>query len=164
MCRCHLNLTKVEFFSQGQNHYRNFVKIKVSNVDPTLQVLVRYLHQNEVHINQNQQLKLCMEGFLESLISHGCITADEAAALPIKITQHESFNRLVQANQHFEKLLRDNAKIIQSFEKQQVDPALLIYIAGATGKLTNLAFALLNASQNDATKVNLESVSKIYKN
>ena len=81
------------------------------------------------------------------MANHGLLTSDEATALPIKITQHDCFNRLVQANQLFEKLIRENAKIIQSFEKQQIEPALLIYMAGATGKLSNLTFALLNASQ-----------------
>ena len=60
------------------------------------QVLNQYLHQQEVHINQNQQLKYYVEGFIESLANHGLLTSDEATALPIKITQHEYFNRLVQ--------------------------------------------------------------------
>ena len=84
---------------------------------------------------------------------HALLTTEEVSALPIKVTQHESFNRIVAANQYFEKLIRENNKVIQLFEKQPCgDPALLIYIAGATGTLSNFTFSLLTASQNDSAK------------
>ena len=93
------------------------------------------------------------KGFIESLAQHALLTTEEVSALPIKVTQHDSFNRIVAANQYFEKLIRENTKVIQLFEKQPCgDPALLIYIAGATGKLSNFTFSLLTASQNDSAK------------
>ena len=50
----------------------------------------RYFRQNEIHIGQNQQLKQCLEGFIESLVQHKLLSQAEAATLPIGAQQSQS--------------------------------------------------------------------------
>jgi len=118
-------------------------------------ILEQYLRSKEVHLNKNQNLKMCIEGFIEALKEHQLISQHEAQSLNISTGQNPViFQEIKSTLFQVEKCMnRPDGKIIQNlFEKFNADGSYIIYIAGALGKINHLTVALLQASQQDGNK------------